>query len=116
MGTFKWQDNDILKEFCSKNRCEVVIVPINLTNKFQPLDLSVNKAAKAFIQNQHNDWFSNQVARQLKDGTEPADINVSTKLSDLKPLHGWIVELYNHMQNENELITKSFDDSNKNSY
>ena len=52
MDTFKGQDNDILKEFCSTNRCELVIVPHNLTNKFQPLDLSVNKAAKAFIQNQ----------------------------------------------------------------
>ena len=42
MDTFKGQDNDVLKEFCSKNRCELVIVPHNLTNKFQPLDLSVN--------------------------------------------------------------------------
>ena len=66
MDTFKGQDNSILKGFCSKNRCEIVIVPHNLTNKFQPLDLTVNKAAKAFIQNQYNDWFSDQVTRQLK--------------------------------------------------
>ena len=49
MDTFKGQDNDILKKFCSKNRQEIVIVPRNLTDKFQPLDLPVNKAAKAFI-------------------------------------------------------------------
>ena len=30
----------------------MVIVPNNLTNKFQPVDLTVNKVAKAFIQNQ----------------------------------------------------------------
>ena len=65
MGTFKEQDNGILKEFCSKNRCEIVIVPHNLTNKFQTSGLTVNKAAKAFIQNQYNDWFSDQVPRQL---------------------------------------------------
>ena len=93
MDTFKGQDNDIIKEFCSKNRCEVVIVPHNLTNKFQPLDLTVNKAGKAFIQNQYNDWFSDQVARQLKSGKDPTDIKVSSKLSDLKPLHtSWIVD------------------------
>ena len=40
MDTFKGQDNGILKEFCSKNRCEIVIVPHNLTNNFEPLDLS----------------------------------------------------------------------------
>ena len=49
MDTFKGQDNDILKKFCSKNRQEIVIVPRNLTDKIQPLDLPVNKAAKAFI-------------------------------------------------------------------
>ena len=30
---------------------DVVVVPHNLTNKFQPLDLSLNKAAKSVIQN-----------------------------------------------------------------
>ena len=30
MDTFKGQENGILKEFCSKNRCEIVIVPHNL--------------------------------------------------------------------------------------
>jgi len=95
MDTFKGQDNDVLKELCSDNNCKVVIVPHNLTNKFQPLDISVNKAAKAFIQNRYNEWFSNQVSIQLKKGTDPADVKVSSKLSDLKPLHAsWIVDLY----------------------
>ena len=55
MDTFKGQDNDTLKKLCAENNCDVVIVPHNLTNKFQPLDLSVNKAAKSFIQNKYND-------------------------------------------------------------
>ena len=49
MDTFKGQDNDELRKLCMSNNCEVAILPHNLTNKFQPLDLSVNKAAKAFI-------------------------------------------------------------------
>ena len=86
-----------------------MIVPHNLTNKFQPLDLTVNKASKAFIQNQYNNWFSDQVARQLKSGNDPTDMRVSSKLSDLKPLHAsWIVDLYKHMQGEDELILKGF--------
>ena len=44
MDTFKGQDNDRLRELCSENYCEVAIVPYNLTNKFPPLDISVNKA------------------------------------------------------------------------
>ena len=87
MDTFKGQDNDTLKELCLQNSCEVVIVPHNLTHKFHPLDISLNKAAKAFIQNLYNEWFSNQVAIQLKHGIDPADVKITSKLSDLKPLH-----------------------------
>ena len=77
MDTFKGQDNDILRKLCSENRCEIVIVPHNLTNKFQLLDLTFNKVAKAIIQNRHHDWFSNQVAHQLKSGKDPANIKMS---------------------------------------
>ena len=51
MDSFKGQDNDRLRELCSENYCEDVTVRHNLTNKFHPLDISVNKAAKTFIQN-----------------------------------------------------------------
>ena len=37
MDTFGGQDNDDLKKLCAENYCQVVIVPHNLTNKFQPL-------------------------------------------------------------------------------
>ena len=49
MDTFKGQDNDRLRELCSENYCEVVIFPHSLTNKFQPLGISVYKSAKTFI-------------------------------------------------------------------
>ena len=50
-----------------------------------------------------------KVARQLKSGKDPTDIKVSSRLSDLKPLHAsWIVDLYKHMQGEDELILKGF--------
>ena len=41
--TFKGQDNDDLRELSAKNYCEIEIIPHNLTDKFQPLDLSVKK-------------------------------------------------------------------------
>ena len=54
MDTFNVQDNEVLKELCSKKFCEVVLVPHNLTNKFQSPDISVNKAAKSFISEKYN--------------------------------------------------------------
>ena len=87
----------------------VVIVPHNLTNNFQPLDLSVNKAAKSFIQNKYNDWFADQVFTQLQNGKVPTDVNISSKLSDLKPIHvRWIVDRYNHGIKEKEMIVRGF--------
>ena len=77
MEKFKGQDNDTLKELCSKNNCKIVIVLHNLTNKFQPLDISVNKAANAFIQNRYNDWFLNEVSIPLKKVIDPVDIKIT---------------------------------------
>ena len=66
VDTFKGQDNDKLNKLSAENNCDVVIVPHNLTNKFQALDLSVNKAAKSFFQNKYNDWFSDELLRSFK--------------------------------------------------
>ena len=40
IDTLKSQNNDILKELCSRNNCKVMIMPHNLTNKFQPMDIA----------------------------------------------------------------------------
>ena len=47
--TFKGQDNNVILDLCEKHMCQVFIVPHNLTNKFLPLDITVNKPAKSFI-------------------------------------------------------------------
>ena len=108
--TFKGQDNNTLKELCYRNNCEVVIVSHNLTNKFQPLDISANKPAKAFIQNQYNGWFSSKVSVQLKKVIDPTDIKITSKLSNLKPSHtSWIVDLYKHLLDNQEIVVNSFD-------
>ena len=103
MNTFK--DNDTLKELCFENKWEIVILSHNLTNKSQPLDISVNNAAEVFKKSQYNDWFSNKVS-----GIEPADIKITSKLSNLKPLQAyWIVGLYKHLSDIQEIIVNGFD-------
>ena len=109
MDTFKGQDNNRLRELCSENYCEVVIVAHNLTNKLQPLDFSVNKVAKAFIQNMYNWWFSNEVAAQLKQGVDRTKVKITSKLSDLNPLlASWIVDFYEHLKTETGMIMKGY--------
>ena len=105
MDTFKGQDNDELRKLCMSNNCEVVIVPHNLTNKFQPLDLSVNKAAKAFISEKYNTWMTNEISKQIKRGIAPPGVKVSLHLSVIKPLRAkWIVDLHHYLKAEKAIL------------
>ena len=110
MDTFKGQDNDIVPNLCKKHFYQVVIVPHNLTNKFQPLDITVNKPAKSFISNKYNEWlFAEQVAKQLQKGIPPPDIQVSLNLGELKVMHArWISALYDYFCDQKEIIRNGF--------
>ena len=87
MDTFKGQDNAEIKALCLKNDCELVIVPPNLSNEIQHLDISMNQKAKKFIPHKFNRWYTDRISKQLKKGVAPGDVKVPLKMSDLKPLH-----------------------------
>ena len=62
-------------EVCKYNsNIELVIVSHNLTNKFQPLDISANQSAKKFISNKFNWWHADRVRSQLPNGMAPGDL------------------------------------------
>ena len=87
MDTFEGKDSDGILDLCEKHMCKVVILPHKLTNKFQPLDNTVNEPAKSFISNKYNDWFSKQASQQLVKGIQPADVKVSFGIIELKLMH-----------------------------
>ena len=58
---FKRQDNDKRGKVCGKNFCEILIIPHNLTNKIQLLDISANNTARSFISGRYNYWPANEV-------------------------------------------------------
>ena len=87
MDTFKSQDNNEMKRLSTKNNCELVIVPHNLTNKLQSLDISIKQAAKKLISNNFNILCANRVSKQLSNEITPGDVKVSLKMRELKPLH-----------------------------
>ena len=60
MNAFKGQDNAVILDLCQKHLCQAVIDPHNLTNRFQPLDIT-NKPSKYFISNKYNQWLSMQI-------------------------------------------------------
>ena len=61
-------------EVCNYNsNIELVIVSHNLTNKFQPLDISANQSVKNIISNKFNWWYVDRVRSQLPNGIAPGD-------------------------------------------
>ena len=72
-----------------------------MINLFQPLDLTINGAAKAFLKRIYIEWYSKQISKALADGTALDNIEIKLKLSVLKPLQDkWIVELHNYLTSE----------------
>ena len=56
--TFRGQCTERILSKLEENSVHVVIIPANCTDCLQPLDLSVNKAAKEFLCTQFSNWYA----------------------------------------------------------
>lgn len=102
---FKGQWTDGVKKIIEESNGKVVPVPANMTHIFQPLDLTVNRASKAFLRKLSQDWYSNEIQKQMEKGTRAHEIKVDVRISILKPLHAaWVTKFYDKMQNETDII------------
>ena len=76
---------------------------------FQPLDLSINKAPKAYVSEKYNTWIANKILKQLKKGLVSPEVKISLLLSVIKALHAkWIIGLYHQLKADKELIVNGF--------
>ena len=83
------------------------LVPANMTNLFQPLDITINRVAKDIVRRCYSSYYSGEVMKQISAGIAPRDVKVNLKLSKIKPLHAeWLVKVYTEMQDRGSLIKK----------
>ena len=68
-----------------ENNILFVRVSANCTDRLQPLDVSVNKAAKDYLRWQFQEWYSNQILKQLDEGTE---------VKNLEPVDLYIIDYH----------------------
>ena len=98
MDVFKGQVAPMVLDLYKESHIVVALVPANMTNHLQPLDLTVNGYVKRFMHAKFNSWYSPQLRRQLDEGKQLQDIDVPLRLSILKSFHAeWLVDCYNHM-------------------
>ena len=67
---FRAQCTTSILETLESRHVHVAIVPANCTDRLQPLDVSVNKAAKDFFPRQFQAWYSEQVCHPLQQGSD----------------------------------------------
>ena len=100
MDVFKGQMTCAVRELLNENHILLEKVPANLTYLFQPLDVQrgPNGYVKRFMKKKFALWYSDQVIRALDEGKDIKDVEISLKLSIVKPLHAkWLIEMHNHM-------------------
>ena len=102
MDLFRGQITDDVISFLRDSNIHYVLVPNNMTQLFQPLDLTVNKHCKSYLKRLFSEWYAQQIENQLSLGKKVAEIKIEFRLTTLKPLHAkWLVEYYNEITSEN---------------
>ena len=64
-----------MTELLERQHIHSCLIPPNTTDRLQPMDIAVNKPAKAFLKEQFQNWYSEQVTRQL-DGEDFENIDL----------------------------------------
>ena len=102
---FEGQWTPAVKNIIKENNGFMVPIPNNMISYFQPLDLTVNHACKASLQDKAQGWYSNQLQEQLSCAISPDKVSVDVRLNVLKPVHAeWIIQSYHYMQTHKEII------------
>jgi hypothetical protein len=103
---FKGQCTPNVLSILNKNNILFVVVPANCTDRLQPLDVSVNKAAKECLRRQFQQWYSERVCKLLEEKKE-ASINLC--MSVVKPLSvSWLIGVYDYLKSRPEITKNGF--------
>ena len=107
LDEFKGQTTSRVLNLLQSNNLMYVIVPPNCTDRLQPLDVSVNRAAKQFLRSKFENWYADSIVAQKNLGKdiEPVDM----KLSVVKPIAAkWMIDLYNYLVANPQIIKNGF--------
>ena len=104
--TFKGQCSGEVYRLLDRSNILYVIIPANCTDKLQPLDLSVNEAAKDFMWKQFQQWYGRIISQQRADGIcEDVDL----WLSRMKPILAmWAIKVAKYFTSHPGIIVNGF--------
>ena len=87
-----------------------VIIPPNCTDKLQPLDVSINKPAKEYLQSKFQSRYANKITSQLRAGLSSSALQpVAMQLSIMKLIGAkWMMDLHDYIKSKPELVINGF--------
>jgi len=76
---FKGQMTERVTKKLEENTIHSVPIPANRTGYLQPMNISVNKVVKSFLQAQFSEWYADELTEKFIDGDDkPVDISAAT--------------------------------------
>ena len=103
---FRGQLTPKVTECLEEHNIHSVLVPSCCTDRLQPLDLSVNKAAKSFLRSEFQSWYAEELNQQTHfDNFEPVDISTPR----MKCVGGqWLVRFFEYLQCNPSIVNNGF--------
>ena len=112
MDNFKCQVTPSIKSLLESYNIHVCLLPPNTTDLLQPMDISVNKPAINFLKQKFEEWYSNEVMKQL-DGVEDIELAemkpVDMCMAAIKELTShWMIEMARYIEDNPQFIIRGF--------
>ena len=83
-----------------------------MTHISELLHLTVNRFCKVFLRKYAQDWYSNEIRKEMKKCTQAHEVKADVHISVLKPLHAlWVTKFYEKMQNKTDIILNGWKQS-----
>ena len=80
MDVFQGQMTEDVLTVLKESNILLVRIPANMTNIFQPLDLTLNGSFKNFMRKKFSELYSRQILHVLENESEVMDVKVDVKL------------------------------------
>lgn len=112
IDNFKGQVTPAVTKILEENGIHMCLLPPNTTDKLQPLDVAVNKPVKDFLRLKFQEWYAEEIGKQLQDVDDVEEavlepINLSLPLLREKGAK-WLVEMFDYITDNPSIIVNGF--------
>ena len=117
IDNFKGQVTSKVFDLLDKKNIFVCLLPPNTTDLLQPMDLTVNKPAKEYLKRQFEEWYVEEVTKQLQGKNFGELEEAKLLLIDLMDLSmhvmkevgaKWLVEMADYLSDKPQFVVNGF--------